>query len=64
MSGVELASARWFKSSRSANNGSCVECAFLTGPAVAVRDSKDPHGPALLFGPAEWRAFLNHMRTR
>ena len=24
---------------------------------VAVRDSKDRHGPVLTFGPAEWRAF-------
>jgi hypothetical protein len=25
--------------------------------AVAVRDSKDPHGPALIFTRADWTAF-------
>lgn len=49
--------ARWFKSSRSGNNGSCVEVAFV-GDAVATRDSKDPSGPALVVSPGAWRAFL------
>jgi hypothetical protein len=53
----DLSTARWFKSSRSANNGDCVECAVL--PAhVAVRDSKNPAGPALFFAPARWSAFV------
>lgn len=37
--------------------GPCVEVANL-GNAVAVRDSKDPDGPALIFTPGEWAAFL------
>ncbi|MDI5941710.1 DUF397 domain-containing protein, partial [Micromonospora sp. DH15] len=41
---VDLAAARWFTSSRSANNGDCVECAVLPD-MVAVRDSKDRSGP-------------------
>lgn len=49
----------WKKSSRSNGSGgnNCVEVAFLDD-GVAVRDSKDPGGPALLFNRAEWAAFL------
>nr|WP_228799098.1 DUF397 domain-containing protein [Nocardia nova] len=35
----------------------CVEVAHLTEGTVAVRDSKNPTGPALLFTPGEWDAF-------
>ncbi|MGP4016727.1 DUF397 domain-containing protein [Saccharopolyspora sp. 5N708] len=56
---VAFADARWRKSSRSAggNGAACVEVAF-SGPAVAVRDSKDPGGPVLAFPAASWAAFL------
>jgi prepilin-type processing-associated H-X9-DG protein len=53
---VDLSAAVWRKSTLSRDNG-CVEVAFLDGH-VAVRDSKDRHGPVLLFTPAEWEAFL------
>ncbi|MFI0942485.1 DUF397 domain-containing protein [Streptomyces sp. NPDC021020] len=49
---IESASAAglaWVKSSYSGNNGDCVEVATLPDGTRAVRDSKDPHGPALLF---------------
>ncbi len=54
---VDLSDATWTKSSRSGAAGHCVEVAFV-GQATAVRDSKDPTGPALFFTPAEWDAFL------
>ena len=53
----DLTGAKWFKSSKSANNGQCVEVAFVDGQ-VAVRDSKDPAGPALMFTVPEWNAFV------
>jgi hypothetical protein len=57
----DLTHASWFKSTRSANNGTCVEVAFVGG-AVATRDSKDPSGPALVVTPAAWTAFLASVR--
>jgi hypothetical protein len=48
----------WRKSSYSGSNGGgCVEVADNLHGVVAVRDSKDPGGPVLAFGPDEWRAF-------
>ncbi len=55
-----LNGAVWKKASRSNGNGgnNCVEVAFLdTG--VAVRDSKNRSGPALMFTSAEWIAFVD-----
>lgn len=53
---------RWFKSTRSASNGNCVEVAgTVTG--VAVRDSKDPDGPVLRFGAEAWQGFIDHIRA-
>jgi uncharacterized protein DUF397 len=55
-----LSDAAWKKGSRSNGSGgnNCVEVAFLDD-AVAVRDSKDRQGPALLFTQAEWTAFVD-----
>ncbi|WP_067567709.1 DUF397 domain-containing protein [Nocardia acidivorans] len=52
-----LAGARWFKSSRSGAGKECVEVAFLADGRVGVRDSKNPAGPALVFGAREWDSF-------
>jgi Domain of unknown function (DUF397) len=58
----DLTGANWFKSSRSANNGQCVEVAFVNGQ-VAVRDSKNPAGPALVFSESAWTAFVHGVAT-
>ena len=52
----------WRKATKSGQNGSCVEVATLDGGRVAVRDSKDPHGPTLTFAPDVWEAFIDGAR--
>jgi len=56
--GHDLSAATWRKASFSnTQGGNCVEVADLEG-GMAVRDSKDPEGPTLVFTLAEWAAFL------
>ena len=55
---MDLTGAIWRKSSLSGNDGgNCVEVAINLPGIVAVRDSKDPYGPELVFTHAEWTAF-------
>jgi hypothetical protein len=55
----DLAHAIWYKSSYSnGSGGNCVEQAKLPGGRRAVRDSKDPDGPVLIFTASEWAAFV------
>ncbi|PRW65136.1 DUF397 domain-containing protein [Actinopolyspora mortivallis] len=57
-----LEGVRWRRSSRSGpNGGSCVEVAGLSGEVTAVRDSKRPQGPALVFDRRAWAAFLRRL---
>lgn len=49
----------WVKSSYSGPQGNCVEVAPMRDGGVAVRNSRHPDGPALVFTSAEWGAFLS-----
>ncbi len=72
---MDLSKARWRKSTFSGDNGgNCVEVAELTSGSenthpdhddtlIAVRDSKNPDGPKLVFTSAEWDAFLNGVKA-
>jgi hypothetical protein len=51
---------KWRKSSYTAHE-QCVEVAF-TPEAVAVRDSKDPDGPALVVSSAAFARFVRHLQ--
>ena len=48
MSAGELPGAAWRKSQRSNSQGACVEMARIDAETVAVRNSRDPQGPALI----------------
>lgn len=48
----------WQKSRRSNSQGNCVEMARLPGGAVAVRNSRHPNGPALVYTRAEIEALI------
>ena len=55
---VNLEGAEWRKSNRSGPySDNCVEVAFVDD-VIAVRDSKNPTGPVLLFTQSEWDAFV------
>ncbi|MFC8515320.1 DUF397 domain-containing protein [Streptomyces sp. NPDC057257] len=60
-SSTEPTNVRWLRSSYSTGANNCVETALPhSGPwagLLAVRDSKDPAGPALLFSPESWAGF-------
>ncbi|MEH0842974.1 DUF397 domain-containing protein [Micromonospora sp. CPCC 205711] len=53
----------WRTSTRSDNDGNCVEVADNLPGMVLVRDSKDRSGPTLTVAPAAWRAFVAVLRT-
>jgi len=64
MSTPDLSRAVWRKSTRSdGNGGACVEVARNLPGIVAVRDSKDRSGPALIFAPDDWAVFLAAVKT-
>ena len=58
MPAAELDGATWVKSRRSNSTGNCVEVARLSGGDVAVRNSRHPEGPGLIYTHAEMEAFI------
>ncbi|MDA0635454.1 DUF397 domain-containing protein [Nonomuraea sp. MCN248] len=60
---MDLSGAVWQKSSYSSGNGGqCVEVAMNLPEMIAVRDSKNPDGPKLLFTCDEWKVFIGGVK--
>ncbi|MFC7217736.1 DUF397 domain-containing protein [Streptomyces polyrhachis] len=51
---LDLSDAQWQSGSQGVGD---VQVAFVEG-YIAMRDGRNPQGPALVFTPAEWRAFV------
>jgi Domain of unknown function (DUF397) len=62
MTRIDLSRAEWHKSSYSSQDGNCVEVARNLPGVVAVRDSKDPDGPALVVTREAWRSFVSVLK--
>jgi len=62
--GVDPEGATWRKSTYSnGSGGNCLEVADLPN-GRAVRDSKHPQGPILVFATDQWRAFVQGIKAR
>ncbi|MFI9507442.1 DUF397 domain-containing protein [Nocardia sp. NPDC052566] len=53
---VSLSGATWLRASDDPTEDG-VEVAMLAEGHVALRDSRQPDGPVLIFTPGEWTAF-------
>ncbi len=58
-----MSAYNWRKSSYSGGDGNCVEVARNIPATVAVRDSKDPHGPILRFTTGEWKRLIDRVKA-
>jgi hypothetical protein len=63
ISAAELADATWRKSQRSNSQGACVELARLDPATVAMRNSRDPRGTALIYPADAVRAMVSALRS-
>ncbi|MGY5129557.1 DUF397 domain-containing protein [Streptomyces nigrescens] len=59
-----LTTATWRKSSYSnSDGGACIEVSDDFPALVPVRDSKDPHRPALIFDATAWSSFVTAVKN-
>lgn len=60
---AELVGAAWTKSQRSNSQGACVEIARLDEATVAMRNSRDPRGTALIYPAGAVRSLVSALRS-
>ena len=63
ISAAQLEGATWRKSQRSNSQGACVELARLDTATVAMRNSRDPQGTALISSATAVRAMVSALRS-
>jgi hypothetical protein len=63
ISATRLDGAVWRKSERSNSQGACVELARLDSTTVAMRNSRDPKGTALIYPAGAVRAMVSALRA-
>jgi hypothetical protein len=63
ISAAELVGVSWKKSQRSNSQGACVEIARLDSATIAMRNSRDPRGTALVYSADAVRALVGAVRT-
>lgn len=63
ISATQLEGAVWRKSERSNSQGACVELARLDSTTVAMRNSRDPEGTALIYPADSVRAMVSALRA-
>ncbi|GGK66245.1 hypothetical protein Sme01_11010 [Sphaerisporangium melleum] len=63
MAASEIPEVRWRKSAYSNPSGNCVELAALPDGGVAVRNSRHPSGPALIYSRGEMAAFIQGVKN-
>lgn len=63
MSATDLGTEGWQKPWSGTNGGSCVEAKRLPDGSVALRQSRDPDGPALVYTREEMVAFLRGAKS-
>ncbi|MFF3909428.1 DUF397 domain-containing protein [Streptomyces sp. NPDC001848] len=62
-SDYDMSTATWHKSSYSGGSGdNCLEVTHDFPALIPVRDSKNPHGPKLVFRAETWAAFVESVR--
>ena len=60
---TSLGTQGWIKPWSGPNGGDCLEAMKLSDGRVALRQSTDPAGPALILEPNEIRAFINGAKS-
>jgi hypothetical protein len=63
ISAARLEGVAWRKSQRSNSQGACVELARLDSATVAMRNSRDPRGTALIYSASAVRAMVTALRA-